>query len=409
MRIVYLWDSEYPWDVRVEKICTTLAGHGHELLVVSRNRRWEGIEERLGALRVRRLRPWTWFGQRLDAALSFPFFLNPRWSATLGTAMREFRADLLIVRDLPLAPLAVRLGRRAGVPVVLDMAENYPAMIQLIWQSGRARPWDVVVRNPRVVAAVERWVLPRVQALWVDVEEQRDRLERIHRRLPPTTVIRNTPPRARAQVHPPTEAPRSGKTDTADTLEAVYLGILEIPRGIDEMIAAVGRLRARGRRVRLVLVGSGRDQEHFRRAAAAAGLGDDAVEFCGYVPNAQALERLQRADVGLNPIHANEKHDTTLPNKLFDYMAAGIPVLTSDSAPSARVVRSTGCGLVFRSGDASDAATALESMFDVVRRADMGRRGRKAVLEEYNWERDTVRLLESVGSLDTARARRTAT
>ena len=51
-------------------------------------------------------------------------------------------------------------------------------------------------------------------------------------------------------------------------------------------------------------------------------------------------------DVGLVPHHADEAWNTTIPNKLFDYMAAGLPVISSDARPCARILRSTGAGLI---------------------------------------------------------------
>jgi hypothetical protein len=83
---------------------------------------------------------------------------------------------VIIVRDLPLAPTALWVGRGFGVPVVLDMAENYAAMIQDIWRTGRAGRWDFLVRNPKAIAAVERYVAPRVDHVITVVEESSTRV-----------------------------------------------------------------------------------------------------------------------------------------------------------------------------------------------------------------------------------------
>ena len=139
MRIVYLWDADYPWDVRTEKVCAALTAAGHDVVIAARNRGWRAERERLAEGTVRRMRPWRWMGRRMDGILSFPAFFSPRWTGLLAAAVRESDAELVIVRDLPLCPAAIRVARRAGIPVVLDMAENYPAMIKGIWDSGRQR------------------------------------------------------------------------------------------------------------------------------------------------------------------------------------------------------------------------------------------------------------------------------
>src|SRR5690606_4428317 len=105
---------------------------------------------------------------------------------------RRVGADVLIVRDLPLCPTAIGVGRRLGVPVVLDMAENYPAMMRDIWTAGRHKPWDVAVRNPRLVSLIEQWCLPRLDRILVVVEESGDRLESLGVPSDRIVVVSNT-------------------------------------------------------------------------------------------------------------------------------------------------------------------------------------------------------------------------
>jgi glycosyltransferase involved in cell wall biosynthesis len=227
--------------------------------------------------------------------------------------------------------------------------------------------------------------------IWVDVEEQAHRLAALGVPLPPIDVVRNTPTIDRI-ASPPVPRPR---TDGL-LLEMAYLGILELQRGVSELLNATAILRDRGSPIRLVIVGGGRDEAIFKAQADQLGLSKELVEFAGFLPHEQALARVAAADVGTNPIHRNEKHDTTLPNKLFDYMAAGLPVLTSDSTPSARVVHATGCGEVFRSGDAADAVRAILELALPEQRAAMGCRGQAAIRDEFHWERDAERLLAGV-------------
>jgi glycosyltransferase involved in cell wall biosynthesis len=399
MRLIYLWDSEYPWDVRTQKICSSLTNAGCEVAIVARNRRGDSTRESAPEGEIIRMPSWRRIGSRLDALTSFPAFFNPRWINLLRRAIREWRPDRLIVRDLPLCPTALWVAN-GRVPVILDMAENYPAMIQLIWETGQAKPFDRLVRNPRLVAKVERMVLPKLGRIWVDVEEQRERLAALGVRLPPVDIVRNTPPVERVAA-PPELRPRPD----GFLLEAVYLGIVELQRGIGDMLRAAKVLRDRGTPCRVVIVGRGRDDAIVRRDAEQLGLGPDIVEFTGFLPHPDAMARLAHADVGVNPIHRNEKHDTTLPNKLFDYMALGLPVVTSDSVPSARVVKSSRCGEVFSSGDPVSLADALARLADPVRRVELGRNGQAAIRSIYHWERDfenALTGLRTIGSVSRA-------
>lgn len=388
MRIVYLWDGDYPWDVRTEKVCAALTDAGHEVVIAARNRGWRARTERLPEGTVRRMRPWRWMGRRMDGVLSFPAFFSPRWTGLLADAVRLADAELVIVRDLPLCPAAIAVARRSGIPVVLDMAENYPAMLRQTWDAGRRRPWDVLVRNPSLAAAVERWCLPRVDRVIVVVDESAERLVRAGVRPERIDVVSNTPPRSRA-LRP---APR--RADAGGPLTLAYVGLMEVPRGIRALLDAVAGLRRGGVDVRLRLVGGGRDLELFRAHAAALGM--DCAEFRGPLPHAEAMRTVAEADVGVVPHHADEAWNTTIPNKLFDYMAAGLPVVASDAAPVRRVLAQTGAGLVFRSGDADSLAGAIGRMRDPEARLRMGGAGRDAVLARYHWEADAAVLLRGV-------------
>jgi glycosyltransferase involved in cell wall biosynthesis len=277
---------------------------------------------------------------------------------------------------------------------VLDMAENYPAMIQAVWTAGRQRPVDFLVRNPRLVAAVERYCLPRLDGILVVVEESAARLARLGVPRERIAVVSNTPRRARAE-QPLERRPRT----PGQPLEIVYLGLMEIPRGVGELIAALGRLRQDHHAVHLRLIGEGRDRHLFEAQAARLELRSDVVEFLGYVENRRALELVAQADIGVLPHHADEAWNTTIPNKLFDYMAAGLAVITSDAVPAARIVMETGAGRVFPSGDAHALAEAILALEDSARRRVCGEAARRAVVSRYHWENDAVTLTTALTRL----------
>ena len=390
LRIVYLWDADYPWDVRTQKVCRALTDAGHDVHIVARNRTWQPFTEKLPEGIVHRMRPWRLLGRAVDGLLSFPAFFSPRWIHHLQSVAREVAADVIVVRDLPLCPTAVHVGRRLGLPVIFDMAENYPAMMREIWEAGRQKKLDVVVRNPRLVAAVERWCLPRLAATLVVVEESGRRLQELGVPANRIALVSNTPPRNR--VTPDWEQ----KHHAVGPLQLVYLGLLEIPRGVGELLEAVALLRDRKVPVCLRIVGDGRDRLLLEAKARLLRLDKGTVEFLGRLEHRAALEVVGAAHVGIVPHHADEAWNTTIPNKLFDYMAAGLAVISSDAAPPTRIIRETGAGLTFVSGDASSLASAIAQMLDLEVRLRFAAAGRKAVLHTYNWDHDTDRLLAAV-------------
>lgn len=299
------------------------------------------------------------------------------------------KPDLIIVRDLPLCPLAISVGHKRRIPVMLDMAENYAAMMLEIWQAGRQRLFDYFARNPKMVARVERYCLPRLDHVLTVVDESAERILPECADRSRVSVVSNTPPAERAK----SIVNRERAADSP--LHVVYLGLMEIPRGVGDLLDAVAQLTSRGRKIKLTLIGGGRDKAIFREHAKRIGL-DGIAEFHGYLQNSKALELVGTADVGMVPHHAYESWNTTIPNKLFDYMAAGLPVVTSDAIPCARIVRETESGEVFRSADAEDLARALDRLFDADRRRAYAAAGRRAILDRHNWEQSTEVLLRVV-------------
>jgi glycogen(starch) synthase len=270
------------------------------------------------------------------------------------------------------------------------MAENYAEMMRDIFTDGRAGVLDSLVRNPAVVAATERYVVRRVHHILTVVEESSERVERLGVPASRLSVVSNTPPSSR--VGPP--RPRHD-----GPMRLVYLGLMERHRGILNTIDAVALLKRDGVPFHLDMVGDGRDFEEMRRHAASLGLGPAEVTIHGRLPHKDAIAVVGTADVGLVPHVARESWNTTIANKLFDYMAAGLAVITSDAVPSARVVRATGAGLVFRSADGADLAEQMRLCVDPGRRAQFGNAGQHAVRSRYNWEADTRTLLDTVARI----------
>ncbi len=391
LRIVYVWDADYPWDVRTEKVCAALTQAGHQVHIAARNRNRHPLLESLPEGTVHRMAPWSWAGGRLDALSGFPAFLNPRWISHIGGTARQSRTDVIIVRDLPLCPTSLWIGARLRVPVVFDMAENYPALLQDVWDTRRQQRFDVLLRNPRAARSLERYCVRRATRILVVIEESEQRLVRMGVPASRIDIVSNTPPVARLDVN-------AGRNWGASSdLTLVYLGLMELARGIDDLLEAMTFLRGASRRVRLRLIGGGRDGELLQRRACARGFEAPDVEFLGYIPShEEALKLVAESDVGLIPHYANDWGNTTIPNKLFDYMAAGLPVVTSDTIPCARIVQEAGCGEVFRARDPRDLASAIVRLFDADLRRARGAAGRSAIHERFNWERDSGVLLEAI-------------
>lgn len=393
MRVLMVWDGNYPWDVRVEKILGTLNAWGHETHLVCRNSNAQPRRELHQGTQLRRLfafqKKWL---NKFNPLINFPAFFSPFWKSEIRRAIREVKPDLIIIRDLPIAAAVIPVAHRAKVPTILDMAECYPELIRCVWQFDRFSFSNLFVRNPYLADAVERYVIREVDLIWVMIEESAQRL--LGKGVPSEKIVKvsNTPP----AVFQEKTSQAAGAED--GVLEVVYIGLLNPSRGIDTVIEAARILHARGASFRMRIVGSGKDSGRLAQMVKVWKL-EDHVKLLGWMERKEAQKVLDTADVGLVPHHDCTHWNSTIPNKLFDYMKAQIPVVVSDVKPAARIVRDTGCGLVFRSGNAEHLAEQLQQLMNKQTRANMSVAGRTAVAREYNWENDSNRMRKSMAEL----------
>jgi glycosyltransferase involved in cell wall biosynthesis len=171
----------------------------------------------------------------------------------------------------------------------------------------------------------------------------------------------------------------------------LYLGGVSRIRGVFEMIAAL-RLVPAELGARLTLVGEIQPPAlvpDVRRAA--EGL---PVNLVGWQDREGVARHLSAAAVGLVLLHPTPEYLESRPVKLFEYMAAGLPVIASDFPPWRRIVEGAGCGLLVDPLDPRAIAAAVCRLLERPAEArEMGRRGREAVRTTYNWEREVPALL----------------
>jgi glycosyltransferase involved in cell wall biosynthesis len=144
---------------------------------------------------------------------------------------------------------------------------------------------------------------------------------------------------------------------------------------------------------RLMLVGAfeGSATESELRATR----GYDRVDLVGSVPYKRIPSYFRGSSVGLVCLHPGGGHETALPVKLFEYMAAGLPVIASRFPLWERIVRECRCGLSVDPLDPEEISAAIRYLIDHPEEARrMGQNGREAVREKYNWEAEATRLVE---------------
>jgi glycosyltransferase involved in cell wall biosynthesis len=175
----------------------------------------------------------------------------------------------------------------------------------------------------------------------------------------------------------------------------IHLGRMARQKGWPQLLEALSVARAPG--LRAWLVGSFADNSETEFHARVAGLGlSGRVIAENWMPFADAYRRVLAADIGIVSLQPGSyNHTLALPHKLFDYMVAGLPVIAPAFAREvAEIVGGNECGLLVDTSNPRAIAEALDRLArDPEERDRLGANGRKAVLERYNWERESEKLV----------------
>jgi glycosyltransferase involved in cell wall biosynthesis len=360
MKIAHLTSVHQPFDTRIlYKEAATLAAAGHEVVLVAA----AAEDTTVQGVRIRAV------GRK-----------RGRWHRMTGTGLAVLRAalaeraDVYHFHDPEMIPAGLWL-KAMGKRVIYDVHEDVPAQIlSKAW----IRPWL------RRMVARAVGTLERLGAGWFDgvIVANPPHQVRFPRRK--TEVVRNLPILE--------EFAEAGSVPYATRAPAVvYVGEMTRTRGVEEMVRAIELLPEESE-AKLWLAGKFGDPEP--ETACRALPGWSRVDFLGWQSRAEVAALLRRARVGLVLLHPTAQYRTPYPVKVFEYMAAGLPVVASDLPPSREVIEDAGCGLLVAPLDPAAAAQAIQWLLDHPDEAEkMAVRGRQAVLERYNWASEGQKLV----------------
>ena len=289
--------------------------------------------------------------------------------------------------DLYVLPAMQAAARHHGGRLAYDARELYPHV-----GATAGRPWARLFWY-----AVEGLHVRRADAVFTVGERIAEELVRLYGIRPPT-VVYNTPPMQRVArsrwLHEQTGLP-------PETPLVLYQGYLKRGRGCERLVEAMPQVEGAA----LVFLGEGPLQPELEARVRRLGLGRR-VRFLPMVPPGELLRASASADVGACLIEGITRSlRLSLPNKLFEYLMAGVPVLASDLPEIRRVVAGHGVGRLvdWRDGDA-----IVEALREMTGRPD--KRARWAsrvpgVFETFSWEAASDRLQGVYRDLLTAPAR----
>lgn len=277
------------------------------------------------------------------------------------------KADVVQFHDPELIPFVLRL-KSQGCKVIYDVHEDVPADIY-------SKRWIPRWMQPMIAFCselVERSTARRFDAIVAATPTIAERFRIYGARV---ILIRNSV-RLEEFVEP--------TSDSGRKRQGVYIGHASFNRGLVEMVEACQAVE-----LPLVLAGSigGEEAEWLRSSSSSF------VTHRGKLGRSEIAALLNESLIGLCLFQPEPNHLDAMPTKIFEYMAAGLPVITSDLPKSKEIVETAGCGFAVSLNDRKTLTDKLSMLAaDPQRAIELGLAGRIAAGRDYNWAHDAAEL-----------------
>lgn len=348
-------------DQRVHKTCTTLHEMGFDVLLVGRVRK-DSLPLAPRPYRTHRMK------LVFEKGVAFYFFFQVR----LFFFLLRNKADVYVSNDLDTLWPNYRVSKFRGKPLVYDTHEIFTEVPELAGRPFKQKIWK----------RLERRIFPRLKNVFTVNASIADWYAQQYGLRP--RVMRNIPRKAatvrkltRKELHLP-----------EDRKIVVLQGAgINIHRGAEEAVEAMQYMEG----VVLLVIGGGDVLPVLKEMVEKKGL-DAKVIFAGKLPPEELRSWTRLADIGITlDKDTNINYRFSLPNKIFDYIHAGIPVLASDLVEVRRIVEEYRVGRIAASHDPQALAACIREMLDSPD-YPLWKENARIAAESLNWEKEEQEL-----------------
>ncbi len=365
-KVIISVTSDLVTDQRVHRTAITLHNHGYDVTVVGRKKK--------DSLAVQRPYKTVRFKLLFEKGPLFYITYNRR----LFFYLLFHRADIVLANDLDTLLANYLVSRIKKVELYYDSHEYFTEVPELIGRSLTQSVWR----------KIEQWIFPRLKHVATVNSSIAQQYENQYQKS--VTVIRNVPmsPAGAGRGWNKSEIRHQLNLPHNKKILLLQGAGINIGRGAEEAIAMMQYLDD----CLLLIIGGGDVFNKLKQNAS------DKVRFIPKLPMEELRTYSQAADIGLSldkDISLNYRY--SLPNKLFDYIHAGLPVLASNLPEVKKIVEHYHVGMITNSHDPALLAEKVKEMLSDQKRFDLWLENLKLAAAELCWEKEQQKLLNWFG------------
>lgn len=357
-QVVHLTSAHSRYDTRIFlKMCVSLAGLGYDITLVVADGKGNEIKDGVKILDV---------GKNTGGRLS-------RMTKVVNLiyhCAKNMDADIVHMHDPELIPIGLKL-KRMHTKIIFDAHEDLPK--QLLSKPYLNKPIRYVLSI--FFSIYEQFACGRFDSIVAATPFIQEKFQKFH-----------------GDVWNINNFPLSNELENdlgwqSKKNEVCYVGGITEIRGIKQLVEAFTYLK----NVKLNL--AGKFAEPLVESEVKQYPAWTQVNELGFLGRADVAEVMARSKVGLVTFHPYPNHIDAQPNKMFEYMSAGLPIITSNFPLWRDIVEGNNCGICVDPLEPKAIAAAIDYLISNPDKAEeMGKNGRKAVIEKYNWSIEEKKL-----------------
>jgi glycosyltransferase involved in cell wall biosynthesis len=358
-KVILVLSNPFKPDPRVYKEAKSLVNNGYDVTVLAWDR--EGRhpkKEIIDGIKIERIRLKAPYGKItlfvylfLWGAYEFLFLIKNKW-------------DVVHACDFDTLLPALIVSKLKRKKIIFDIFDFYGKMLP-----------NSLSMFSYIITKLERFFIGYVNAVIIPDKDRKKEIAYLNENI---VIIINTPSDIKE---------KKLKNDNIK-FQIFYAGLLARERGLENMIKAIGDLDD----VELIIVGFGRDENIliplFKKSKN--------VGYIGRLPYEKVLEMTMKSDLLFALYDTKiENNKYASPNKLFEAMMCGKPIIVNEGTTMSKIVKEWKCGLVVPYNDIEKIKeTVLKIKNDSNLKTELGKNGRTAYEKEYNWKIMEKRLLK---------------